>query len=543
MLRISIIHEDSKVLWTLEGKLAGEWVEELEQCWTKAIPEQSGKHVEVILRAVSYVDESGKKLLAELAAQGAELKGCGCMTGALIEEIVSGVKTKLAALSGKKSLAVVAMLLTLGASANLRAQDPGPLNLTLSDAVALALRQNPQAQIASLHLAESEQDKNLALASLLPQAGASVSEQVIRGNIETQLGRRIPGFPQHVGPFPVFSTGVNYSSAVFDLTLWRRYAGAKHDVEAGRSDQQSVREQVTLLVVSQYLGSLRDAATVQAAQARVDLAQALYDQAADLQKHGAGTGIDALRANVELQNEKQRLLEAQTSEQTALFGLARLLNVAPQQEIELADTLRFFDAPATDVPAALTAAYAARPELRAIAARELSLSDAKRAARDSRWPSMQFSGGWEQQGLNPSNIIPVYTDQISLNLPLFTGGRIRAEETKADLELQTLQQQRTDLQNQVTLEVKTAAANLASARQQVDVANQGVALAQEEVSQARDRFAAGVADNIEVISAQDALARANDNQIAALYQFNQSRADLARATGQIESLYAAKKSN
>jgi len=104
-------------------------------------------------------------------------------------------------------------------------------------------------------------------------------------------------------------------------------------------------------------------------------------------------------------------------------------------------------------------------------------------------------------------------------------------------------EQRADLRNQIALEVKTAAAILASARQQVDVANLGVNLAQEEVTQARDRFAAGVADNIEVISAQDALARANDNQVAALYRYNQARADLARATGQIELLYTGKKTN
>ena len=80
--------------------------------------------------------------------------------------------------------------------------------------------------------------------------------------------------------------------------------------------------------------------------------------------------------------------------------------------------------------------------------------------------------------------------------------------------------------------------NLRSARNEVEVANLGVKLAEEEVRQARDRFQAGVANNIEVISAQDSLTRANDNQIAALYRFNQARADLARAIGQMEKLYA-----
>jgi outer membrane protein len=100
-----------------------------------------------------------------------------------------------------------------------------------------------------------------------------------------------------------------------------------------------------------------------------------------------------------------------------------------------------------------------------------------------------------------------------------------------------VEQQRDDLRNEIALEVKTATAQLESARHQVEVANLGIQLAQEEVTQARDRFAAGVADNIEVVQAQDALSRASDNQIAALYQFNQARADLARAIGQMESLY------
>jgi outer membrane protein TolC len=123
-------------------------------------------------------------------------------------------------------------------------------------------------------------------------------------------------------------------------------------------------------------------------------------------------------------------------------------------------------------------------------------------------------------------------------MPLFTGGRIRAEIVKADLELQKIDQQKADLRNQIALDVKTALLNLQSARNEVQVADLGVRLAKEEVDQARDRFKAGVANNIEVISAQDSLSRANDNQIAALYRFNQARADFARAVGQMEKTYA-----
>ena len=125
-----------------------------------------------------------------------------------------------------------------------------------------------------------------------------------------------------------------------------------------------------------------------------------------------------------------------------------------------------------------------------------------------------------------------------MNLPLFTGGRIHAEVASAELEIRKLQEQRADLRNQIALDVKTALLNLDSARSEVQVANLGVQLSKEEVDQARDRFKAGVANNIEVIQAQDSLSRANDNQIAALYRFNQARADLARSIGQMEKVYA-----
>jgi outer membrane protein len=293
-----------------------------------------------------------------------------------------------------------------------------------------------------------------------------------------------------------------------------------------------------LLVVSQYLAGMRGDAAVKAAHSRVELAQAIYDQASDLQKHGVGTGIDTLRSNVELQNEKQRLLQAQTQQKVALYGLARLLNVDPNLEVELADAPSFYATPQIDASRSLELAYETRPEMKALNARAHMAELARRGASESRLPTLNFYGTVGQQGLSAPTAIPTYIYQVSVDVPLFTGGRIRAEITKANLELKKIDQQRNDLRSQIALEVKTSQAQLDAAQHEVDVANLGVKLAQEEVSQARDRFQAGVANNIEVVSAQDALARANDNQIAALYGYNQARADLSHAIGQIEGLYS-----
>ena len=182
-------------------------------------------------------------------------------------------------------------------------------------------------------------------------------------------------------------------------------------------------------------------------------------------------------------------------------------------------------------------AYATRPELRQIAAQVQRAELDLRTAKDARLPKFTISGFWVQQGLGPTSVIPVYQYEGDLNIPIFTGGRIQAERDKAELEIRQIKQQEAETRNRIALEVKTAIARLDSARNEVTVANLGIDLARQEVEQARDRFQAGVANNIEVITAQDELARANDNQIAALYRYNQARADLAHAAGQMEALY------
>ncbi|HEX3747746.1 MAG TPA: TolC family protein [Bryobacteraceae bacterium] len=418
------------------------------------------------------------------------------------------------------------------------AQDAAALKLTLKDAVGLALKQNPQVILANIQVSQSEQDRRLARADLLPQANGSLSETVNRLNLHAAIGLDFPGFPTHVGPFEVFQTGVNFNAPVFDLTLWRRYKSSKLGLETSRAQETSAREESVMLVVSQYLGCQRATADVSAGQSRVQLAQAVYDQSADLQKNGVGTGIDTLRANVQLQNEKQRLIQSQTELQTSLNGLARLLSIDPHRPLDIADQVSFFDTPATPLDQTIEKAYTTRPEMHALRTEQERASLAQRAAGDQRLPKVSFSGFWAEQGLSPDTIIPVYQYQGSVMFPLFTGGRIQADRAKADLAIRQLQQQETELKNRIALEVKNAVAQVESARNEVTVANSGVQLAREEVSQARDRFQAGVANNLEVITAQDELARANDNQIGALYRYNQARASLAYSEGQMEAMYA-----
>jgi outer membrane protein len=549
MLRITIEKKRSKTVLSVEGRLAGPWVGTLEQCWRERV---AGEKFYVDLCGVSFIDAAGKVLLKEIHEQGGKLIAEGCLNQAIVQEI-EGTTEKPGCWGKKKGSHIifyVAFFSLLVAPRFANAQgSPGPnplpglaptgtLKLTLDQAVGLALKQNPTAQIAVLTAGESVQDKNAVRAALLPQASLNVTDAVERINLQAFLGKKIPGFPEHGGPFQVFSAGPGFSAPIFDLTLFRRYQAARETANASKADSLSTREQVILLVVSQYIGTLRAVANVQASRSRVELAQALYDQAADVQKEGVGTGIDTLRANVELQNEKQRLLEAEADRETSLFGLSKLLNLDPRQSIELGDSLSFFDTPQPEVEPSIEAALGTRQEWKALEERLRAAGYQKKASRDSRLPALNFNGNWAYEGSSSTTGIPTYNYQAGVSVPLFTGGRIHAEIVKADLEIQRLQQQEDDLRNQIALDVKTALINLDSARSQVTVANLGVQLSKEEVDQARDRFKAGVANNIEVIQAQDSLARANDNQIAALYRFNQARADYARSIGQMERVYS-----
>ena len=555
MLRITTENRKGKTLLRLEGKIAGPHVATLEQCWRELAGATPKTKFSVDLCGVSYIDSAGKALLREMHRLGADFLAEGCLNQAIVSEISQADEGSEKTTKKSKGSHIIfyAILFSLLSGANaVHAQQPAApaatnavVRLTLDQAVALAIKQNPAQQIGLITAAEAVQDTRISRAALLPQADLKVADSVQRENLQALFGGKplfnLPGgsvLPGHIGPFQIFQAGPAFGTPIFDFSLWKRYKATRSNQDAAKAGSDSTREQVILLVVSQYIGGLRAQANVEASRSRVELAQALYDQAADLQKEGVGTGIDTLRANVELQNEKQRLIEAENSRDSELFGLSKIVSLDPRQKVELADSLSFFETPQPDVEQSIDTALSSRPEWKQIEAQEKALAYDKQAAEYTRLPSFRADGNWAYLGTRPNNGIPTYTYTASMDVPLWTSGRIRAEVARANLELKRVDEQKTDLRNQIALDVKTSLLNLESARNEVQVANLGVELAKEEVVQARDRFQAGVANNIEVISAQDSLSRANDNQIAALYRYNQSRAEFARAIGQMEKTYS-----
>ncbi len=414
-------------------------------------------------------------------------------------------------------------------------QPPASLQLTLKQAVQLALKQNPQRVIARLLTSESDRNRDIALSALLPQAHIEGSGSINQYNFQSI--ERAP-MRSAAGPFQVIQAGPAFSQTILDFPQIRGYQIGREGTRQARADEQTTRETVVNLVVDQYLLILRALATRDAARVRVALAQRLYEQATELQKTGIGLNIDTVRANVELQNERQNLIDAETLTHTTAYGLAELLDLPRDQDLEVADRLDFFDLPVLDKEVLLNQALNSRPEIRSLNSQKRIAELATDSAREQRLPQLDFSGFWLYQGSRFNNGIPAYTYALSLQFPLFTGGRIRAETARATLEEQRVAELRRQMEAQIVDQVKSALDQLSAARNSVEVANLGYELAQQEVAQAQRRFQAGVTTNVEVITAQDALARASDNQIGALFQFNLSRASLAHASGEIEAMYS-----
>src|SRR5713101_7778197 len=257
MLRITTERKRGKVLLKIEGRLAGQAVAALQECWRELKTASPAQKFYLDLCAVSFIDQAGKVLLNDIHQQGGRLMADGCLNQAIVREIIEGdAKTtrggRERAGKGTHIFFYGFLFFTLVLPSALSAQQtPAPaavgvLRLSLDQAVGLALKQNTTARIAVLSAAQSEQQKNIARSALLPELALESSDSVHRANLETAFGTRIAGFPQHAGPFQVFSAGPSFGAPIFDLTLWRRYQAAKDNAAATRASSYSTREQVVL---------------------------------------------------------------------------------------------------------------------------------------------------------------------------------------------------------------------------------------------------------------------------------------------------------
>jgi outer membrane protein len=407
--------------------------------------------------------------------------------------------------------------------------DPNIVSLTIHEAVKLALKQNPRLLASRLEALESHQTANVSRSAFLPKATLVLEDQMNRLNLATLIGQEQP--PYTVGPYSNVQLGSGFDVPIIAVSAWRSYQAEKQRASASELQADDLQEAIASLVVGQYLSLLRSKATEQAVQSRIELAESLLRLANDELRQGTGTSTDALRADVEVHVEKENLVRAEAQTRAYSFGLAQVLGLKESQRVIAADQLVPDDEQVPDEGSTLPQAFNERPDLRSFEALHRAAQYDHDAAAAERLPEFHFDGFWAQSGRNPAGALPIYTYQGEMRLPIFTGGRITAESKRTQLAAQRAEDLVADKRNTITQEVRTAYSSLEAARQDLQLATEALKLSTREVTESRNRFAAGVTNNIEVITAQNSLAQASDSQIGAMYELEQARADLSRALG------------
>ena len=441
---------------------------------------------------------------------------------------------------------IFSLFLAFPALAESEQQQATPLVLSLKRAVELAIAPegNAQMQIAGESLRQARARSDEARAALLPDLSSSVSYRNqtvnlsadgLRFNIPTVQGFTF-AFPTLVGPFGVMDARISGSLNLFDFSSIRRFQAARSGTSAAQSDVASTEEEVAARVARAYLLGIRADADVETARANANLSQAVLDQAESQKRAGTGTGIEITRAKVQLANDQQRLLVAENARRSAHLQLLRAMDVGLDIELELTDKLGYVPLDKITLEKARAQALAGRPDLKAQQQRETSARLSASATKLERLPSLGLFGDYGSIGSSLiNNSLPTRTYGLTLQVPVFDGGRLDARRAEAASQYRVETVRTKDLKQQIELDVRLALDALHSAEEQVTVAREGLELSENELAQARRRYESGVTNSLEVTDAQTRLERARDNQTQALYNYNVARIDLEQAMGNVTS--------
>ena len=421
----------------------------------------------------------------------------------------------------------------------------GTIRLTLAEAVKLGLSANLGPISANNSSRAARAERIQALSALLPNISANASDTVTQVNlaaygfqfkVPASLGFSIPSV---VGPYNYSSAQGALTQSIFDQVARRNWQASKEEERAAQLSAKDARELVVLAVGGSYLQAVATAARMDSQRAQVANADAIYQQAQVRKAAGTNARIDVTRSQVELQTEQQRLSSLEADLRKQKIALARLMGLPQDRELELSEPLAFSEAPAPDVNALVQQALKQRSDLQALQAQVTAAERVLSAARAERLPSAGVNGSYGVIGPNPTSTHGVFAVTGSVNVPIWQGGRVRGDIQQAEATLNQRQAELADQRGRIEQDVRTALIEYEAASGQVKVALSNRSLANDTLSQARDRFGAGVATTVEVVQAQQQVASAESDYISSLFSFDLAKLQLARATGDAETSMAS----
>ena len=413
---------------------------------------------------------------------------------------------------------------------------PGVMPLSLQEAIDRGLKQNLGLLLSNTDVHSASGQRWEQLSALLPHVTAAPG--VVDSQVDlAELGfAGFPGIklPASVGPFSYFDARITVSQSLFDWKSINAARAAGQGVKSAEYSYKDARDLVVLAVGYVYLQAIADESRIDTAQAQVQTAQALYDQATDQVNAGTSPAIDGLRANVELQTRKQQLIQARNNFAIQKLTVARVIGLAPGQEFELTDKSPYQPFEEITMDDALKQAYASRSDYQAATSDVRAAEFSRRAAVAGYFPSLSFNADYGAGGGHLSTATQVFDVRGTLTIPIFQGGSVHGDLLQADARLEQSRERLDNLRSQIDSDVRTALLNLQSSQDLVNVARSNIDLAEATLAQSSDRFSAGVTDSVEVVQSQEALASAHEQYISSLYSYNFAKISLARALGAAE---------
>ncbi|HUQ88721.1 MAG TPA: TolC family protein [Vicinamibacterales bacterium] len=409
-----------------------------------------------------------------------------------------------------------------------------PISINVIQAILRSLQHNLGLMLSEQDTATANADRWTALSRLLPDLSASLTESRRKTNLEAFGFPLGPTFPKVVGPFNVFDARVFASQPIFDLDALNESRAATHAVAAAEHTYRHARSIVMLATANIYLQALASQARAEAARAQLTSAQAIHQQALDLRQGGLVAGLDVVRAEVQVSIHRQRATAAANDAEKSKLQLARIIGLPIGQPFTLVDDIPTVPDRAITIEEAMKTAYDKREDFLA-ALEDVKAAEARKsAAIASHLPAFRINADFGTIGLTPGSALPTFNVTGALDVPIFDGGRRKGRMATVEAQLRQRRARLEDLRATVYYDVRTAFLDVEATQQQLEAADRGRALATQALEQSRDRFAAGVATNIEVVQAQETLALATEQAISARYGYSVAKALLAQSNGSAE---------
>jgi len=408
------------------------------------------------------------------------------------------------------------------------------LDLSLDDAIARGLRQNLGLILQTTNQQNAKGQQLEQLQALLPTVTGDASIEAEQIDLAA-YGLKFPGINPIIGPFQVIDFRAYLTQSLINVPALENYIAAKHNFAAAKLSAQDARDMVVLTVGNAYLLCIADAARIEAVNAELATSKVSLDQATASHDAGTSPRLDVLRAQVDYQNEQQSLISATNQLAKDKLALARTIGLPLDQSFRLADSEPYAALDNLDPAAAFAQALKNRKDLGAANEQVLAAKAQKTAAFTDQMPTVKFSGDYGDIGETVNHSHATYTATGTISAPILQIAKTRGEEEVAGSNYEQARDKLADQIQQVNADIRDSMLDIQSAAKLVDAAKSNLDLANEELSEAQQRFHAGVSDNLPVSQAQSSVEQANDQYISALYQHNAAKLSLARSLGVAET--------